>query len=114
MSSSLMIPTVHLNGTSHGDLMEQLDEAIRGMVTAMALVQESAPNGRDYYVQGADATGKAQEQHIARLTKLREVRDELEAMRLAVYDQRRKEKICPACAASKPCHTHGHIPLDQR
>ena len=46
----MMVPTIHLNGTSHDELLRQIldaKEAIRKAVEALA---NAAPNMRDYYV----------------------------------------------------------------
>jgi hypothetical protein len=73
----MMKPTVHLNGTSAGDLFEQLSEALSALRAAETKLQSAAPNGRDYYPQGPDAIHKAQEEHYARCIKLRDVINDL-------------------------------------
>ena len=72
------IPTVHLNGTSRGELLSQLSDAIGGCDAALTKLGRAAPHARDYYVQSdPDAFTKAQAAHRERLTKITAVRDEL-------------------------------------
>ena len=52
----MMVPTVHLNGTSKCELMRQVMGARIALHTAIDALQQACPNGRDYYVQGPDAT----------------------------------------------------------
>jgi len=49
--ATLAIPTIHLNGTSADDLIEGLVRARHALNEAVSLLQDAAPNGRDYYVQ---------------------------------------------------------------
>jgi hypothetical protein len=73
----MMIPTVHLNGTSRKELVQQYltaREALRRALDALFLAH---PHGRDYYVQGPDALKRAEAEHRARVQKLTEVHDEL-------------------------------------
>lgn len=45
----LVTPIVHLNGTSAEALTGQLAEVAAAVHTARRLLDEAAPNGRDYY-----------------------------------------------------------------
>ncbi len=74
----MILPTVHLNGTSKNELARQLLEAHEAVQKAMEALQEAAPNGRDYYVQGASAIFDAQTEHFDRLGRLNSVAKELE------------------------------------
>jgi len=76
--SDLMVPTVHLNGTSRDELSRQVCQAYAAVVEAGRALAASAPNGRDYYPQGQDAIIRAMTQHELRMRKLREVADELQ------------------------------------
>ena len=78
MTSAIATPTVHLNGTSKAELLQGYLEAITALREASNKIGRAGPNARDYYVQGNDAFTKARDQHVARLTKLAEVQDELE------------------------------------
>lgn len=73
----MMVPTVHLNGTSKDDLLEQVasaGDAVGRAIDALVLAQ---PNARDYYPQGSDAFSMATREHLARLAALETVKREL-------------------------------------
>ena len=82
--NDIITPTVHLNGTSRQDLLDGYCEAIHALHQAGVKLAAAYPNGRDYYVQGGDAINKAMDQHEARMTKLREVINELEHIAEAI------------------------------
>jgi hypothetical protein len=73
----MMIPTIHLNGTSRQELLDGYVVALNAVRDAIIAVGNACPNGRDYYVQGPDATQKARGEHLLRLVRLMSVRDEL-------------------------------------
>lgn len=73
----LMIPVIHLNGTSQTEIEGQLSDAHRAVGAAMTALRRAAPNGRDYYPLGPDAIHRATSEHVARLKKLEEVQKEL-------------------------------------
>jgi hypothetical protein len=81
---TLTLPTVHLNGTSRDELQRQIFFAITAIENAIRKLNNAAPNGRDYYPQGQNAWGKANDQHVARVGKLVAVVDELEAIATAL------------------------------
>ncbi len=96
MTQVLIFPTVHLNGTSGDDLAAKLKAAFDAIDAAAEALRQTAPHGRDYYVQegaGADGYGtfsKARDQYQARQAKLKEVQDELQDLYLAVRKQIRR------------------------
>ena len=73
----LAIPTMHMNGTSRQELIDQLCTAGEALRLAIDALQSACPNGRDYYPQGRDATQEALRQHANRLHNLTAVRAEL-------------------------------------
>ncbi len=73
----LTVPTVHLNGTSREALMDAYTQAHDRLSEAWLAVGETAPNARDYYVQGPGAYRAAVLEHSDRLDRLRAVRDEI-------------------------------------
>lgn len=73
----MMIPTIHLNGTSRDELQRQLIAAIEAVRGAVETVAKAGPHGRDYYPQGPDAINTALAEHYARLEKLDAVYKEL-------------------------------------
>lgn len=80
----LAIPTIHLNGTPSRMLIESLCEASDALNIAYAKVKQTGPNGRDYYPQGAKAMEQAEHEHSERLKRLDAVKDELDAMAVAI------------------------------
>jgi hypothetical protein len=75
-----MLPTVHLNGTSRAELQKQYEEAHTAIEHAITALAHAAPNGRDYYPQGAHAYGIAAREHESRVERLRNVQAELYAI----------------------------------
>lgn len=73
----MMKPTIHLNGTAAIDLNEGYEIALNGIRAAIEALQASAPNARDYYVQGHGAFASAVREHEARMHKLADVAHEL-------------------------------------
>lgn len=88
----IMLPTIHLNGTSLAALAEANDRAHYALLTAIAKLAEAAPNGRDYYPQSPEALYKAQDEHWDRINRLQSVTKELEQIGeyLAMEEARRK------------------------
>ena len=85
--SGLIVPTVHLNGTSRGELLQQLEVAYGKVQDARDALVEAAPNGRDYYVQGPDALQRANDEHLGRVQRLNDVLSDLQTLLQAVFDQ---------------------------
>lgn len=76
MQAHLVLPIVHLNGTSRERLIEQLCDAGGAVIAAIEALAQTAPNGRDYYpVPGLLA--RAEEQHRRRIAGLVALHDEL-------------------------------------
>ena len=82
----MMLPTIHLNGTSRESLRKQISEAARAVATAMVALSDMAPHGRDYYPQGDSAYLMAVKEHKARAESLRSVYNELMMMVEHVMD----------------------------
>ena len=83
----MLIPTVHLNGSSGEVLLDQYTTAAESVRQAIDKLCDAGPNARDYYVQGSDAAQAAQREHEARLAALKRVRDELAAIAEGIQDQ---------------------------
>jgi hypothetical protein len=83
----LTVPTVHLNGTSKGRLLESLNSARESLEVAYQRVKETYPNGRDYYPQGETAIRRAEDQHLSRLARIDSVQKELDALIEAIDAQ---------------------------
>jgi hypothetical protein len=77
----MLKPTLHLNGTSYERLRNPLLDALYALSEATVKLQQTAPHGRDYYVQplidGREVIYAVQEEHRERLRKLDAVADEL-------------------------------------
>lgn len=82
----LTTPTIHLNGTGADDLFEQYANAAGALREAVKALP--VPHGRDYYVQGDDAYGKARAEHEARVAALRDIEGQLHAVLESIADQR--------------------------
>lgn len=85
---SLTFPIIHLNGSSKSFLQEEYRLAARSVRATIDVVAKVYPHGRDYYPISPDALLSAQAEHAARLSKLREVAEELEAIWENLSDQR--------------------------
>lgn len=73
----MILPTIHLNGTSAETLAEGYETAASALRKALECLQDVAPNGRDYYSQGDAAFARARGEHEARLVALRSVMSDL-------------------------------------
>lgn len=73
----MMIPTVHMNGTSKKELFRQLFEAASAVTKAIDALNHATPHGRDYYLQGDDAIDRALAEHKARRAKLESVHEDI-------------------------------------
>lgn len=83
----MLIPTVHMNGTTGEVLLDQYIVAAEAVRKALDALCDTGPNARDYYVQGPDAPLAAQREHEARVASLKRVRDDLAAIAEGIQDQ---------------------------
>jgi len=83
----MMVPSIHLNGSSGEVLLDQNKGALEAVRKAIDAICDAGPNARDYYVQGPDAGLAAQREHEARVAALKRVRDDLAAIMESVQDQ---------------------------
>jgi hypothetical protein len=88
----MQAPIVHLNGTSQRELLEQISEVMRAIEVLFTAMQKAAPHSRDYYPfpDGAAAFRVAVEEHTARLRRVEFVKQDYEALGIAIVDQREK------------------------
>jgi hypothetical protein len=80
----MTIPTIHPNGTSRDTLIDALCAASSALDKAYAALKQTAPNGRDYYPQGADAMDSATREHMDRLRRVDVIKDEIDELTRAV------------------------------
>jgi hypothetical protein len=83
----IITPTVHLNGTSKAQLLEQNLNVLKALRDVRKAMAEASPHGRDYYPQGPNATNIAISQHSDRLAKLEAIRLEIEEITMTINDQ---------------------------
>lgn len=85
----MIVPTIHLNGTSGTELLEQVTDAAQAIYTAIEVLQKAFPHARDYYVQPDYPAGleKAQKEWEARQEHLMVVYRELEDLAGKISDE---------------------------
>ena len=83
--STLIVPTVHINGTNGGDLLDQHCDAMRALSDAMEKLPH--PNGRDFYVQSPGAIQDAMRQRERWAKALQAIHDEIEQIATKISDQ---------------------------
>ena len=90
MNTIPVSPIVNMNGTSQEVLLEQVMAAKEAVAIAMKALAEAIPHGRDYQTAPDGAYTVARGQHKVRYGKLVDVYEELEAIAVDIYEQRRK------------------------
>ncbi len=73
----MMVPSVHLNGTSKDALLDSVAEAAKAVEAALKPLSDASPNERDYYPQGVGAFLRAQSEHEYRMARVTAVYNEL-------------------------------------
>jgi hypothetical protein len=73
----MMIPSVHLNGTSRDELQRECRKACEAVVKAMQALGEMAPDGRDYYPQGPNAFHSAAAEWRTRYNAMEKIHSEI-------------------------------------
>lgn len=77
----MTLPIIHLNGSGKASLLNDYRSAMEKVRDAIDATNATCPNGRDYYVSDDPAAyTKARREHIARVTQLQNVYDELLAL----------------------------------
>ena len=85
----MMLPTIHMNGTSGKDLLKGYCNAISAIHAALDAMELIAPNGRDYYPQGNDACEAAIREHSRRWQAMVGVLNELQVLAEHVADRQK-------------------------
>lgn len=73
----MMLPTVHLNGTSKDRLIEDNRAVMGHLSRVLSAMHDASPNARDYYPQGPGAFTKAMEEHSERIKRVIALRSEM-------------------------------------
>ncbi len=81
----LIVPCIHLNGTSEADLTDAIEVAHAKLLEAFEFLKKTAPNGRDYYVYDNQSYSIARNQHDSRLLRITEVIEELELVATGIF-----------------------------
>jgi hypothetical protein len=89
----VIVPTVHLNGTSKDELLKQLADVMEGLRDANSALRDAeiamaqaTPHDRDYYVQGPRHGHEARHQNSERRRRLIEMKEELGDMARDIYN----------------------------
>jgi hypothetical protein len=80
----MILPTIHLNGSSKESLLDQLADAHLALIMAENTLSNCAPNARDYYPQGEDAFEAARQEFGNLTERLHGVRMEVLERFLAI------------------------------
>lgn len=70
-----VFPSIHLNGTSAGELTQQYENAYRALQVAAGALAECRPHGRDYYPQGSGMLQMASREFDYMMTGVTTARD---------------------------------------
>jgi hypothetical protein len=81
---SIKTPTIHLNGTSKQELLDQYLNVLKALKAASDALCEAAPHGRDYYPQGDAVIITATNEHCVRIRKLAEIEVEIRQIAEAI------------------------------
>jgi hypothetical protein len=82
----MIFPTIHLNGTSQRQLLEDQCDMVHALSNALDVMSQNGPNARDYYPQGDHAAAEARKEHEERMAAIRKVKFEIEKIAEYVAD----------------------------
>lgn len=83
----MMAPMIHLNGTAHREIMDDLCNAYEALDRAKEALRKTAPNARDYYVISPHAYKQAVEEHQQRLRYVSQAYDQIGELLEKVSEQ---------------------------
>jgi hypothetical protein len=83
----IMAPSVHINGTSKEELLNQVLDVLICLRAALEAMAKAAPHGRDYYVQTSHAIHHAISQHMYRCRTIHELVGEYQQIACKISDQ---------------------------
>lgn len=82
--SNIPMPTVHLNGTSQSELLDQFRAVYDALETVETAMRLASPHGRDYYVQEPGALAAAVASHTDRVSTIDNMRQEYFAAAVSI------------------------------
>jgi hypothetical protein len=82
----MIFPTLHMNGTSKQQLLDDCCDMGHALNAAMEKMIENGPNGRDYYPQGDQAFAQARKEHMDRIAKIHAVKAEIDQIAEHIAD----------------------------
>ena len=82
----MIFPTIHLNGTSKQQLLDDYCDTRQALDAAMEKMIENGPNARDYYPAGDQAYRQAVKEHHDRIEQIHRVRFEIETIAEHIAD----------------------------
>lgn len=86
--STLVFPTIHMNGTSKKDLYDGYLSAYTALSAAKNALRATAPHQRDYYVSPDPEAGRqADLQFVSRMRRLNDVFEEIETILVYLQDR---------------------------
>jgi hypothetical protein len=85
----VIVPIIHLNGTSPDRLCEALSDVYYSASQLMEVLKQAAPNGRDYYPMPG-LFDKACEQHRARMQSVTDLQTSIEKEIEGIMEQTAK------------------------
>ena len=84
----IITPIIHMNGDRREVLMERLEQAYDAVGMAMDVLQQCAPNGRNFFPESGRMQ-RAEAQHRERQAHLQAVYTSLEAEAIQIQRERR-------------------------
>lgn len=97
----MIAPRVHMNGDTKGELQRTLIEAVHAIKQAQKALIETSPHARNYYVISDAAYTQARAEHVSRVTRLKDIEDELIAIYGAIEEDRITTNRVYACSKCK-------------
>lgn len=84
----MIFPTVHLNGTSKQQLLDDYCDMGHALNAAMEKMIENGPNGRDYPINrdGTCSFTQARKEHMDRIAKIHAIKEEIDAIAVHIAD----------------------------
>jgi hypothetical protein len=88
----MKLPTIHLNGTSAQELLDQNRAVLDAIHQLQEALSAATPNARDYYPQGAGAYTIARNEHITRQQAIQQMEDEIMAIAIHCSEAKAEKK----------------------